>query len=83
MTSAPRACELIYSSELVPGSLRVQREPAGTTPVAVLEQVLAEHGLRAKPVGNDTFAIVREPEAVADTRRAGAQGSGDSRWRKS
>ena len=42
-------------------------EPAGTTPVAVLEQVLAEHGLRAKPVGNDTFAIVREPVAVADT----------------
>jgi hypothetical protein len=57
--------QLIYSSELVPGSLRVQREPDGTTPVEVLEQVLAEHGLRAKPVGDDTYAIVREPDAVA------------------
>lgn len=50
---------LIYSSETVPASLRVTREPAGTTPIAVLQAVLAEHGLRANRIGADTFAIVR------------------------
>jgi hypothetical protein len=57
---------LIYSSELVPGSLRVQREPTGATPTGVLEQVLAEHGLRATRVGDGTYAIVRATVAAPD-----------------
>ena len=51
--------QLVYSSETVPGSLTVQREPAGTTPQAVLEEVLAEHGLRATRAGRDTYVVVR------------------------
>jgi len=60
--------KLVYSSETVPGSLRVQREPSGRTPVEVLEQVLAEHGLRASKIGEDSYAVVRaEDEAGATT----------------
>lgn len=56
---------LIYSSETVPASLIVGREPAGTTPQAILEEVLAEHGLRAQRAGTNTYAIVRTREAAA------------------
>jgi len=50
---------LLYSNETVPPSLRVSREPIGDTPVAILEELLAPHGLRANRVGRDTYAIVR------------------------
>jgi len=57
---------LIYSSETVPDSLLVLREPAGSTAVAFLDDVLAPHGLQASRVGKDTYAIVRrEPAAEA------------------
>lgn len=49
---------LVYSSETVPASLRVELEPAGSTPRAILDEVLAPHGLRAKRAGTDTYAIV-------------------------
>ena len=57
--------KLVYSSETVPGSLRVQREPSGRTPVEVLEQVLAEHGLRATRVGENTYAVIRSRDEPA------------------
>lgn len=49
---------LVYSSETVPASLRVELEPAGSTPRAILDEILAPHGLRAKRAGADTYAIV-------------------------
>ena len=55
---------LIYSSETVPDSLRVLREPTGATPAAVLDEVLAPHGLQANRVGKDTYAVVRRAPAV-------------------
>jgi len=55
-----RGLRLIYSSETVPDTLRVQREPTGATPIEVLEQVLAEHGLHANRIGEDTYAVVRD-----------------------
>jgi hypothetical protein len=55
---------LVYSSETVPGSLRVASEPAGSTPLAILDEVLAPHGLRAKRAGADTYAIVRAKSAA-------------------
>ena len=55
---------LIYSSETVPDSLLVLREPTGTTPAAVLDEVLAQHGLHANPVGKDTYAVVRRAPAT-------------------
>ena len=54
---------LIYSSETVPDSLLVLREPTGATPAAVLDEVLAQHGLQANRVGKDTYAIVRRDAA--------------------
>ena len=57
---------LIYSSETVPESLRVLREPVGDTPGEVLAEVLAPHGLQANRVGEQAYAIVRAeaPSAV-------------------
>jgi hypothetical protein len=48
----------------------VGHEPAGTTPQAILDEVLAEHGLRAKRAGANTYAIVRA-EAVPSRPSAG------------
>jgi outer membrane receptor protein involved in Fe transport len=55
---------LIYSSETVPDSLLVLREPTGATPAAVLDEVLAQHGLQANRVGKDTYAVVRRAPAI-------------------
>ena len=59
--------KLVYSSETVPGSLRVQREPSGRTPVEVLEQVLAEHRLRASKIGENSYAVVRAQDEAGVT----------------
>jgi hypothetical protein len=52
--------QLVYSSETVPSSMLVTREPAAGTPLAVLQELLAQHGLEAQPVGADTYAVVRK-----------------------
>lgn len=64
-----RGLQLIYNQELVPAQLRVQREPRAGSDVAVLEQVLAEHGLQAQRVGEGIYAIVRKsaPASAAPT----------------
>jgi hypothetical protein len=54
---------LVYSSETVPASLHVEHEPAGTRPLAILDEVLAPHGLRTKRAGTDTYVIVRAKSA--------------------
>ena len=56
---------LIYSSETVPDSLLVEREPGGSTGVALLDEVLAPHGLQANRVGRDIYAIVRRSPGVS------------------
>lgn len=65
---AARGLKLVYSSETVPDDLRVVREPSGGSPAEVLGEVLAPHGLRARRVGAETYAIVpaksREPGAI-------------------
>jgi hypothetical protein len=61
---------LVYSSETVPPSLTVIREPRAGTPLEVLEELLAQHGLEARPVGADTYAVVR---AGAPPLRDGAR----------
>jgi outer membrane receptor protein involved in Fe transport len=55
---------LIYSSETVPDSLLVLREPTGASPAAILDEVLAQHGLQANRVGEDTYAVVRRAPAI-------------------
>jgi len=59
-----RGLQLIYNVELVPPQLRVGKEPRPGPDVAILDQVLAEHGLQAQVVGDGIFAIVRKSVAV-------------------
>ena len=60
-----RGLQLIYNAELVPGRLRIQREPQAGTDLEILQQLLEEHGLHANAVGNSIYAIVRQPPAAA------------------
>ena len=59
-TSGSRDCTWCISSETVPPSLKVTREPEAGTPREVLEELLAQHGLEARRVSADTFAVVRQ-----------------------
>ncbi len=54
-----KGLHLVYSSEVVPDSLRVKTEPAAGPPLQLLQEVLEQQGLEAKPVGADTYAVVR------------------------
>lgn len=50
---------LVYSTETVPPSMMVEREPRAGTPFEVVGELLAQHGLEARQVGADTYAVVR------------------------
>ncbi len=54
-----RGLQLVYSTDIVPSTLVVVREPAGADDLAVLQSLLAEHGLRAEEVGQGLYAVVR------------------------
>ena len=70
-----RGLHLVYSSEVVPDSLRVTSEPAAGPPLQLLREVLAQQGLEAKPVGADTYAVVRKaaPAKAAPARVVSAE----------
>ena len=53
------AMRLVYSSEIVPSRLRVLVEPTATAGPALLEQLLAPHGLTATHVGGSVYAVAR------------------------
>jgi outer membrane receptor protein involved in Fe transport len=52
---------LVYSSDVVPARLRVAVEPTAPTGPALLDELLAPHGLRAEHVGGIVYAVVRAP----------------------
>ncbi len=56
---------LVYSTEAVPPSLMVTREPEAGTPLDVLKELLKQHGLEAKRVGANTYAVVRKGASPA------------------
>ena len=62
-----RGLQLIYNQDLVPAGMRVLHEPKPGSDEALLDQVLAEHGLQAQQVGVGIYAIMRmdEPPAAA------------------
>jgi outer membrane receptor protein involved in Fe transport len=70
-----KGLQLVYSSDVVPDSLRVTSEPAPGTTLQLLREVLAQQGLEAKPVGADTYAVVREaaPAKAAPARVVSAE----------
>ena len=59
--------KLIFSSELVPPSLRVTKEPKGTDPQKIALQILEPHGLTLREGPSGTLIVVR--------RRPGAEAS--------
>lgn len=63
--------DLLYSSQLVLPSMRVEREPASGGAHELLAELLAPHGLQARRVGPTRFLIVHAtPEAEGATARA-------------
>ena len=63
---------LVYSSEVVPARLRVAVEPTASAGPALLEELLAPHGLRAEHVGGIVYAVVRRPPQPATAPPAAA-----------
>lgn len=57
---------IVFTSELVRPEMKVTTEPRATTPRALLEELLAPHGLRVVEGGGGTLVVVaREPDAEA------------------
>jgi len=60
---------LVYSSELVKPEWRVANEPRGDSPRALLDAVLAPHGLASQPGPRNTLLIVEVPTPLPVARR--------------
>jgi outer membrane receptor protein involved in Fe transport len=60
---------IIYNSEIVPPSLRVTSEPTARSGPELLQQLLKPHGLEARAMGGDVYAVVpaATPAEVAKT----------------
>jgi outer membrane receptor protein involved in Fe transport len=59
------AMRLVYSSAIVPRRLRVLVEPTASAGPALLEQLLAPHGLTATHVGGSVYAVAQIEHAKA------------------
>ncbi|HUO67773.1 MAG TPA: TonB-dependent receptor [Gammaproteobacteria bacterium] len=67
-----RGAPLVYSTSLVPPTLRVDHEPQSTEPLEIAREVLAAHGLAIEQSGG-AWLVVRGPSgAVAGTAASGA-----------
>jgi hypothetical protein len=67
-----RGLNLIYSTELVRDGMKVRAEPKASEPRSVLDEVLAPHGLVAKPGPGGALVVVKR--ATAATSRSTAAG---------
>ncbi len=52
---------LVYNNSLVPDDLLVLRQPTATSGIALLNEILAQHGLTTQSMGPQTWAIVVAP----------------------
>src|SRR3954468_13749800 len=59
-----RGLRIVFSTSLVPVTLRVSTEPAGT-PREILDQVLRPHGLHARPGAQGVLIVARAPRGRA------------------
>jgi outer membrane cobalamin receptor len=53
--------QFVYSSQVLPESVRVDKEPLAGEPLARVREVLAVHGLSLTQISNGVFAVVRDP----------------------
>lgn len=60
-----RGLPLVFSSKLVRPDMRVEREPAGSSPREILDAVLRPHGLRVVAGAGGRLVVVRAPSPVA------------------
>ena len=65
-----RGLPLLYSSRLVSSEMRVEREPAGESLREQLDELLAPHGLEARPTGSRWLVVVRVGEASDESDEA-------------
>ena len=64
-----RGLRIVFSTSLVPVSLRVSSEPSGT-PLDMLDQVLRPHGLYARPGAQGVLIVARAPRRRDDAALA-------------
>ena len=64
---------LIFSSELVPASLQVTKEPKGTDPQQIALQLLEPHGLTLREGPGGTFIVVKRRQAPAAAKPSPAE----------
>src|SRR5688572_16130873 len=60
-----RGLRIVFSTSLVPATLRVSAEPSGT-PREILDQVLRPHGLHAQPGAQGVLIVARPPRRRDD-----------------
>jgi len=56
--------QVVFTDRVVPRSLRVSTDPRGIEPAALLEELLAEHGLQAIAGPRNTWIVVSRSRAV-------------------
>lgn len=61
-----RGLQLVFTSQLVRPEMRVETEPVSRDPRAILDEVLAPHGLRAEESVGGTLVVVSAPAATPD-----------------
>ena len=64
-----RGLRIVFSTSLVPATLRVSSEPSGT-PREILDQVLQPHGLSARPGAQGRLIVARAPRRRDDAAPA-------------
>jgi hypothetical protein len=64
--------ELAYSNELVPTTLRIEREPAGATLLEQARAALAARHLLLRALAPDRYVVVRDPATVAARQQPAA-----------
>jgi hypothetical protein len=64
-----RGLRIVFSTSLVPATLRVSSEPSGTLR-DILDQVLRPHGLHAQPGAHSVLIVVRAPRRRDDAASA-------------
>jgi TonB dependent receptor-like, beta-barrel/TonB-dependent Receptor Plug Domain len=59
-----RGLRILFSSDLVKPTMRVQAEPRAMSPRLVLDEILRPHGLEAQPGPGGRLLVVRAPRPV-------------------